>query len=258
MIVDPWVLVFLIVVYLGGATVNGMIGMGLALVAVIALASTIDPKSAVVIQSLVSPFLSSYQLLHNRAYLQSWGKFRSLVFWAAVGSIIGAQLLVLLPSWAIALALGAFTVHFVVDRLRQERPALATKTERRLAPIAGLIGGTTNSTIGASGPILGSYLFAIGLRGREFAFGISVVFFVTALVRVSSFAILGQYTVPFAIMSVTLLVPALIGQTIGQRLQGRVDPKWFRRILLAVLLVSSVNLFIQGGRGMLAFLGVSF
>jgi uncharacterized membrane protein YfcA len=256
--IEPWILGFLVVVYLGGSIINGLIGMGLALVAVVAVASTIDPKAGVVIQSLVAPFLSSYQLIHNRAHLKGWGRLRTLILWAVVGSIIGAQLLVLLPSWAIALALGGFTIQFIIDRLRQDRPALATTAERRLAPIAGLIGGTTNSTLGASGPIIGSYLYAIGLRGREFALAISVVFLITALIRVGSLAVLGQYTVQFAILSAILLVPALVGQHIGQRLQGRVDPVLFRRVLLSVLLVSSFNLFVQGGRGLLAFLGVRF
>jgi uncharacterized membrane protein YfcA len=256
--VEPWILVFLLAAYLVGAIINGLIGMGLALVGVIAIASTLEPKSAVVIQSLVSPFLSSWQMIHNRSYVEGWGRLRPLIFWSVVGTILGAQLLVFLPSWAIALALGVFTVNFVIDRWRQERPAVAKKTEQRLAPVAGLIGGTTNSTLGASGPIIGSYLFAIGLRGREFAFAISVVFFITALMRVGTLAALGQYTLPLATMSAILLVPSLIGQHIGQSLQGRVDPVLFRRVLLGVLLVSSANLLLQGGRGMLADLGITF
>jgi uncharacterized membrane protein YfcA len=256
-IVEPIVLAVLLALFLGGSIVNGLIGMGLALVAVNAVANAVDPKSAVVVMSLISPFLSGYQLIHNRSFVEGWSRVRSLVLWSVVGSIVGAQLLVLLPTWAIGLALGLFTVQFVIDRLRTERPALAKRTERRLAPIAGLIGGTTNSALGASGPIVGSYLFAIGLRGREFAFAISVVFFIAALTRMTSLAVLGQYTLPLASLSFVLLWPSLLGQHIGQRLQGRADPLVFQRVLLIVLLVSGANMLIQSGRGLLAFLGVS-
>jgi len=257
MIVAPGVLAFLLLVYLGGAVINGLIGMGLAILAVNAVAAALDPKSAVVVMSLISPFLSGYQLLHNRAYVKGWDRYRNLVVWAGIGTIFGAQVLVLLPTWAIALLLGAFTVQFIVDRLRKERPAMQAATARRLAPIAGLVGGTTNSALGASGPIIGSYLYAIGLRGPEFAFAISVVFFLSALMRVGSLAALGQMTVPLAMLSFTLLVPSLIGQHIGQRYQGRADPKVFTRILLVTLLISSANMLLQGARGLLAFLGIS-
>jgi uncharacterized membrane protein YfcA len=256
-IVPPAILAFLVAVYLGGAIINGLIGMGLAILAVNAVAAALDPKAAVVVMSLISPFLSGYQLLHNRAYVKGWKQYRNLVAWAGIGTIVGAQVLVLLPTWAIALALGAFTVQFIVDRLRTERPAMQPARARRLAPIAGLVGGTTNSALGASGPIIGSYLFAIGLRGPEFAFAISVVFFLSALMRVGSLAVLGQMTAPLATLSLILLVPALVGQHIGQRFQGRADPKVFTRVLLVVLLIASVNMFAQGARGLLGWLGVS-
>ena len=206
--------------------------------------------------SLIAPFLSSYQLRHNWSFIAGWARFRSLIVGSIAGSIVGAQLLVILPAWAIALALGLFTAQFVVDRMRRERPALAHHTERRLAPVVGFVAGTTNSALGASGPVMGSYLLALGMRGREFAFGISIVFFVQALIRMGSLAVLGQYTLPLAQLSLVLLWPALLGQYLGQRYQGRVKPANFQRVLLVVLLVSAANMLIQGGRGMLVWLGI--
>jgi uncharacterized membrane protein YfcA len=254
---DPLVVVILAAVFLAGAIINGLIGMGLALIAVNAVGTALDPKAGVVVLSLIAPFLSSYQLRHNWSFMAGWRRLRSLVASAVLGSIVGAQLLVLLPSWAIGLALGIFTVQFVVDRMRRERPALAHGAARRLAPVAGFIGGVTNSSLGASGPVIGSYLLAIGMRGREFAFGISVVFFIQALVRVGSLAALGQYTPPLMLLAFVLLWPSLLGQHIGQRYQGRANPVIFQRVLLVVLLVSSLNLLVQGGRGLLAWLGIA-
>ena len=255
MIVDPLLLALLAVTFFGGALIQGLIGMGLALVAVNVMANVVEPKAAVVIMSLIAPFLSSYQMWHNRDLISGWGRYRTLILGSIAGSIVGAQLLVVLPAWAIALALGLFTVQFVIDRLRRERPALAHRTERRLAPVVGFIAGTTNSALGASGPVIGSYLLALGIRGREFAFGISVIFFVQAVVRMGSLTLLGQYTQPLVQLSLVMLCPALLGQYVGQRHQGRVKPALFQRVLLAVLLVSAVNMLLQGGRGMLAWLG---
>jgi hypothetical protein len=254
--VDALVVVILAMVFLLGSVINGLVGFGLALVAVNAVATFLDPKSGVVVISLIAPFLSSSQLRYNWAYFHSWSRLRSMVAGAVVGSLLGAQLLVLLPTWAIGIALGVFTVQFTIDRLRRERPQVTQRTERRLAPVAGLIGGTTNSALGASGPIYGSYLYAIGLRGREFAFGISVVFFVQAMVRLFSLIGLGQVTAPLFALALALFLPSFIGQHIGQYLQGRVDPKLFQRVLLAVLLISALNILLQSGRGALAALGV--
>jgi uncharacterized membrane protein YfcA len=250
-------LLFLAAVYLGGAVINGLVGFGLALVAVNALATVLNPKAGVIVMSLIAPLMSGYQLRHNWSLLEGWGRLRSLLAWAILGSLIGIVLLVSLPTWAIAIALGLFTVQFTIDRMRRERPAMAEHRERRLAPVAGLVGGITNSALGASGPIFGSYLFAIGLRGKEFAFGISVVFFVMALVRLTSLAVAGQYTLPLVQLAFICFFPAIVGQHLGQTYQGRVDPRMFQRVLLAVLLVSSVNMLIQGVTAMLRAFGVA-
>ena len=253
---DPAVLIFLAGVFLFGSVINGLLGFGLALVAVNATANVIDVKLGVLTLSIIAPFLSSSQLRHNWSYFHGWSRLRSLTLGAIVGTVFGAQLLVNLPTWAIGLALGIFTVWFAIDRLRRDRPAVAKTTEQRMAPVAGFVGGTMNSALGASGPIFGSYLYAIGLKGREFAFGISVVFFIQALVRVGSFAALGQFNASILSMAFVLFWPSVAGQYIGQALQGRVDSKAFQRVLLAVLLISSLNLLLQGGRGLLGFLGI--
>jgi len=250
-------LVFLAAVFLFGSIINGLLGFGLALVAVNAMATVIDVKVGILTLSVIAPFLSSSQLRHNWAYFHSWSRLRSLTLGAIVGTVFGAQLLVNLPTWAIGLALGVFTVQFTIDRLRRERPAVNKSTEQRLAPVAGFIGGTTNSALGAPGPIFGSYLYAIGLAGGEFAFVISVVFFIQALVRVGSFAALGQFNPSILTLAFILFWPSFAGQHIGQALQGRVDSKLFQRILLVLLLVSSINLLVQGVRGMLAAFGVT-
>ena len=120
--VEPAILIFLGLAFLGGAVINGLIGMGLALVAVNAIGNVLDPKVGVVVLSLIAPFLSCYQLRHNWSFVSGWRRLRSLTAWAILGSIVGAQLLVLLPTWVIALALGLFTAQFVVDRLRRSGP----------------------------------------------------------------------------------------------------------------------------------------
>jgi uncharacterized membrane protein YfcA len=83
-----------------------------------------------------------------------------------------------------------------------------------------------------------------------------VVFFVQAMVRLFSLIGLGQVTAPLFALALALFLPSFIGQHIGQYLQGRVDPKLFQRVLLAVLLISALNILLQSGRGALAALGV--
>ena len=237
-----------------GGLVNGIIGIGFALFAVNFLAAALGTKEGVIVMSILAPFPAGYQLWRTRSYWPTWVRLRSLLVGGLAGSVLGAVLLVWLPAWAISIGLGLFTGQFVIDQARRSGPPISTKVERRMAPVAGFFSGMTSGALGASGPVAGSFLLAIGLRGREFIFGASLVFVFQALVRIGLFVGQGQYTAQLVLIGLALLVPTMGGQAIGLRLQGRANPQVFQRILLSVLFVSSMSLLIRGGQGMIAAL----
>jgi uncharacterized membrane protein YfcA len=249
---DPLTLGLLIAVVSVAAFINGTIGLGYALLGVNALAVVLGAKDAVIVISLLAPILSSVQAWYHRAHASTARRLRSLLLGAFIGSLAGVFLLIVLPAPAISLALGLFTVWYVVTALRVERPPMTGGAERRLAPLVGFVAGTTNGAVGASGPILGAYLTAIGLRGAEFAFGISLVFFSMSLVRLGTLAVLGQYTLALVVAAAVLVLPSLGAQRIGFWLQGRVPVRTLYRLVLLVLLVGSLNLIWRGLTGLLA------
>ena len=65
--VDPLLLGLLVAVILGGAMINGLIGMGFALVAVNVMAAALGTKEGVVVMSVLAPVTAAYQLWLNRA-----------------------------------------------------------------------------------------------------------------------------------------------------------------------------------------------
>jgi uncharacterized membrane protein YfcA len=244
--IDPVLLVLLVLATFAGAISNGLIGMGMALFVVNVLAAALGSKNAVVAMSIISPVTSGYQLWLNRGAAGIIPRILPVLAGAFVGSLVGAQLLVILPAWVISFALGLFTIQFVVDQARHERPQMTGHRERMFGPFAGFVSGTTNGAIGASGPVIGSFLLAIGLRAREFVFGISLVFLFQGITRGSLFFLFNQYSIPVVVTAVALLAPALVGQQVGLRLRGRLDAKMFRRVILLVLFVSSLNLVLRG------------
>jgi len=248
---DPALLTALIVVVFGAGFVNGTIGFGFAVVAVNVLAVALGAKPGIVVISLLGPVLSATQLWHFRAHAATWRRVRSLLAGALVGAFVGTQLLVFLPGPVISLALGLFTVWYVVTRLRAERPALASRTERALAPVAGFVAGVSSGSLGASGPILGTYLMAIGLRAGDFVFAISLVFFGAALPRNALLSVNGFYASGLVATALALLVPTFLGQQAGYWLRGRLPADRLQQAILAVLLLSSVDLVVGGVQGLL-------
>jgi len=236
----------LAVIMLGASVLNGVAGFGFALVAVAGMAVVIEPKPAIVVMSLITPVLIVTQVRYHWDFRGVARRLPPLLIGAALGAVLGTQLLIILPGYALAIALAVFALWFVIDSWRREPRTIAAATERWIAPGVGVIAGVTNGSIGASGPILGSYLIAIGLRAREFIFGISTVFAVMSAVRIISLAAAGEYTVPIVVLGLSLAVPAYLGQRLGFLLQRRLSPKHFQQAILVMLFVASVYLLYSG------------
>jgi len=242
----------LAVVIFVASTVNGVAGFGFALVAVAAIAVVLEPRSAVVLISVITPALQVFQLRYHWAFRSVAGRLVPMLLASLVGTVIGSSLLVVLPGYALAIALGLFTVWYVIGSLRKSPMLVTERTERRIAPAVGALAGVSNGALGASGPILGSYLLAIGLTGRHFVFAISLTFAAMSAIRVGTLAVLGEYTPTILLVGLALVVPAWLGQRLGFALQGRLSARAFQRVILIALLAASANLLFRGVTGAIA------
>lgn len=227
------------------AFINGTIGFGFALLAVNALAAVLDAKTGVIVMSVITPITTGLQSWHHRDRRAVLPRLRAMMAASLLGSVLGTQLLVILPAQAITFALGLFTIWFALRSIRAERPPMALSTERWLGPIAGTIGGISNGALGASGPVFGSYLTAIGLRGADFAFAISIAFFVMGILRIGLLAALNQYTMTLVGIGLALAVPTVLGQRVGFWFHGRAPTRTLYRAVLIVLFVAGINLLVR-------------
>jgi uncharacterized membrane protein YfcA len=245
----------LAVVIFVASVVNGVAGFGFALVAVAALAVVLEPRPAVVLMSVITPLLQTFQLRYHWSYRSVTPRLVPMLVAAGIGTIIGSNLLVILPGYVLAIALGLFALWYVVSSLRKSPMLVTPETERRIAPIVGGAAGISNGALGASGPILGSYLLAIGLTGRWFVFAISITFAVMSAIRVATLAVLGEYTPAILVLGLALAIPAWLGQRLGFWLQGRLSAAAFQQVILVALLVASANLLYRGVTQAIAALG---
>lgn len=237
---------FLVLVVGVASFLNGAAGFGFAVVAVAGFTLLLDPKVALIVMSTITPLLTTVQLRRHWHYRGVATRLRVLLATAMIGSAIGTQLLIVLPSYILAILLGLFALWYALSSLRSGPLVLAPELERYAAPGVGLVAGIVNGTIGASGPVLGSYLLAIGLKGREWVFAISSAFWIMSLVRVTTLSIAGQYQVEIVLLGLGLAVPAYLAQAGGFVVQARFSVETFQRVVVFVLLGASANLLWRG------------
>lgn len=234
-----------LLVFLAGLT-NGVTGLGFAQTMAAGMALMLEPKTTVTLLSIMVPVMSSQQLIRHRAQVVHYRRIARLFLAGLAGVPIGVFFLSILPSNVIALLLGIFTLVFVISSVRKVRLRVRPGQEAYLEPLVGLTGGIANGTVGAAGPVLTSYLLAVGVTAGLFTFTVSSMFFSMSSLRFFSLLAVGEVTAEILLSGAVLLVPALLGQRVGFWLQDRVSKEVFQRAVLVVLFLAGLGLLRRG------------
>jgi uncharacterized protein len=234
-----------VAMYVAG-TVSGATGFGVGIVGSISLAVLVGPKLAVVLLSIVSSCAATNQVWKFRHELGEVKRIRWLLLPALIGAIFGSFLLIVLPYSVLAIALGTFTLIYVLTSLVGFRPTISSTAEKVLSPTVGMVAGLINSSLGSSGPVLGPYFLALRIRPEAFIVCLSAAFLEMGLVRIGTLVALQQYTLPIVASSLGLLVPTFLGQFTGFWLQPRIPRHVFERIILGLLSIAAAYLVYQG------------
>ncbi|MFV0133870.1 sulfite exporter TauE/SafE family protein [Streptomyces sp. HMX87] len=211
-------------------------GFGFSLVAVPPLALLIDPAGAVIVAGIMAAPLSLWTAVRDRRHIDRRLTFVTLVAGLA-GVPFGVWLLAALPPRALMLTITAVVLlgTFIVWRKITLKGGTAT-----IVGVA-MFSGASFASTGIDGPPMVAALQSMKLEPRVQRATLGVVFSGTSLFALSGYAVSGQLT---ATVGQTLLagVPALfVGIFAGEKIFSRLNTEWFRRVILGLLVVSSVS-----------------
>lgn len=224
-----------------GATVQGAVGIGFALVAA-PLLVLLDP-------SLVPVALLLLAVVHAALVVARDGRHADWrgVGWAMLGRLPGTALGVLavvtLPQRALALAIGGCVLAFVLLSLLTWRPQPAPGS----LLVAGVASGAGGTAAAIAGPPVA--LLYQGVAGPRVRGTLGCYFLLGSLTSVAALAVAGVVTTE-SLENAALLLPFLI---IGFLLSGParriLDQGWTRTAVLAVAAASAVLLVVRSAVG---------
>lgn len=230
--------------------VKGTTGMGLPLFATPILAGVFGARSAVVIMS-IPIFVTNLLLLYEgRRLLSVFREVWVIALAGAAGVVVGLVLLVRLDQNLLALFIALLVFLFILrgERLLGDDPRAVRM--RVMAPVVGVVSGILNGSTSIASPAIAGYLHARRLTPREFVVSLALIFQVYGTIQVLGLWRLGLYDQTVLTMGFAGLAPTLLTFFVGQRLRARLDNATFRTAITILLLVSALNLIIQGLRGL--------
>lgn len=253
--VSPLALVVVTAVVFVAGTVNGLAGFGFAVVATMALATAIDPATAVVfvIVPILAVNLTLAGQLSTEEIRTCGRRFAPLVVPAVVGVLAGMLLLDALPERPLRILLGVVALAFVASVQEAVRiPGLAPVKEgcfvERPAAMAG-VGGVGGALFGGTnvGVQLVAYVRSCDLSHDLFVGVVAALFLALNTVRILVAGALGLYPdATVAALSVAAVVPAVAGVAVGTRLRATISSQLRRGAVLGLLTVVALQLLRTG------------
>lgn len=232
----PWLPVALAIFVLAGL-VKGVVGLGLPTVAMGLLALRLPPAEAAAL--LVVP-----SLVTNVWQTRPWGtlmplarRLAGLLLGVCAGTWLGAWLLgAPAGAWA-RVALGAALIAYALWSLAGVVLQVPLRAQRWLGPLVGAATGLVTAATGVFVVPAVPYLQALGLQRDAFVQAMGLSFTVSTLALAVGLAGNASFSGAALGWSLLMLAPALLGMALGGRLRQRLSPLWFRRCLMAGLLL---------------------
>ena len=231
-------------VLLLAGTVKGFIGLGMPTVAIALLTLQLDARSAVTL--VVVPMLLSNVWQFWRGpdmagcVKQQWRYAVILILFVAATVWFSQSA----PDQFLRAVLGAFVLAFCFFSWRDMVPLIPPHRVRLFEGISAVVAGLVGGLTAAWAPPLAMYL--TGLRLDRDAFVQALGFLITAgsVSIFIMFIAVGHSAGPDLAISTFLLLPALVGFSIGERLRHRTDPEQFKKYFLGAFSILGVNLLL--------------
>jgi len=216
---------------------SGLAGFAFALIASGVLFLFLPPLEAV---PLVLAASAAAQVLTIPAMRKamSWPRLWPFLVGGLVGVPFGTALLRFAPAAAFRLGLGSFLIAYSLFMLTRRTAYVLPRVGQGADGAVGFVGGVLGGFAGLSGALPTIWC---GLRGwtRDEQRAVYQPYVLT--MQIASLASVGA-SVHLSATVLRLLLESLpgmfLGVWLGLRLYRRVDEVWFRRIILALLLVS--------------------
>jgi uncharacterized membrane protein YfcA len=233
-------------VFLLAGFVKGVVGLGLPTVAIAVLAQLMPPAAAaglLIVPSLLTNVWQARPFAKLGVLLRRLGPMQVAVFAGTLATAwsLGAPA----GNWA-RIGLGVALFAYAGWGLAGARCAIGPDTERWLGPVVGLLTGVVTAATGVFVVPAVPYLQSLGLQRAELVQAMGVSFTVSTVALGIGLGWNGEFPREVVAASSLMLLPAIAGMWLGQRLGEGMSPALFRKVLLWSLVVLGGQMVLRG------------
>lgn len=230
--------------FLFAGTIKGLIGLGLPTTVLGILAQFADPRQAIAL--LLLPILLSnlWQIYRGKMLAGTFKKLWPFCVTMCVLIYISTQFAATFSTGLLTLIVGVVIVVFVVTNVFVKSLQISEKRDRAyqvgLGSVAGIMGGITSLWA----PPVVMYLFSKNLSKDEFVASVGLLLMSGCIPLLAGYVTAGLTTPSLLLYSLLMVIPTLIGFSLGEYARSFLKAEQFRKILLVVFFVLGINLIV--------------
>lgn len=232
-----------IAAYVAAGVVKGTIGIGLPTAAITLFAQASgDTRLSIALVIVPMIVLNLWQCWRAGQVVATLKRFKvlSAVMLVSIGcAAFGASRM---STPLVTLILGVSISLFAATSLWREWPILPTRFDRHAQIITGVVCGVLGGLTAVWAPPIVIYLSALRLDKDAFVRTTGVLLFLGSLILGISYGVNDLLTPRQASLGLLLVIPALLGYALGEKLRERLSGSAFRKTVLIFFLLMGLNL----------------
>ena len=239
------VVVLVVLVFFVAGTIKGLIGFGLPTVSIAILAAFLGLIEAMTLMLLPSLITNLFQGLVGKYLIRLIRRYWSMFIFGAVFTWLSSSLLSTGHAATFAVILGVVLTLYGLSSLYSLQLPSPGSRERWISPFVGIVsGGITGITGIFLVPAVG-YLQALRMERDELIQAIGLWVTVATLSLAFSLKDHDLFSNELGLLSLTAVLPALLGMWVGRILRPRLSESVFRHLFFAALMLLGVYISVS-------------
>ncbi|OED37141.1 hypothetical protein AB833_24630 [Chromatiales bacterium (ex Bugula neritina AB1)] len=238
----PDLLVIALCTFLFAGVIKGTLGVGLPTITISVMAQVADPRVAIALLLIPALITNSWQIYRGGQLLRSlrilWPFATTMFVIIYISSLYAAKV----PHNLLVGGIGCMVVLWSVTSLIKTPPAIPDGFDRGLQFLAGTIGGITGGLTAIWSPPMVMYLQARRYDKNDFVAFTGFLIICGTVPLTLGYLGNGLLTRELAFGSALMILPTLLGFSIGEQLRAKLSGGQFQKALLVVFCLMGLNL----------------
>jgi hypothetical protein len=215
---------------------HGVSGFGFPLISTPTVALFTDVRTAVLLTLFPNIVVNVASATSGGAWRENLRRHWAMPAWVLLGAIVGTQVVLWAPANPLRLFLAAIIgVYLQQDRIRGIDWSVMARHPAGSGMAVGLLGGFLSGTVNVMLPPLLIYFSTLGVAPLVMTQVMNACFLVGKVSQAAVFALHGRVNGAMLLATLPVCAVGFAGYAAGRRLQSRVSPAAYRRMIRVVL-----------------------